>query len=128
MDKENKKFRQKARQVWNQKVRALVDFVKRKDKRVQAWKTEQERILKEKEEALLKKQAEDKAKRLSERKKLYEEAKITKPRLTEENLEQLEVGRKSVFGCVKGLMWNLVIATGVMDGGRVQRRRRFVRE
>ena len=91
MDKENKKFRQKARQAWNQKVRALVDFVKRKDKRVQAWKAEQERILKEKEEALLKKQAEDKAKRLSERQKLYEQLKKTKQRLTEENLEQLEV-------------------------------------
>ncbi|CAG7834323.1 unnamed protein product, partial [Allacma fusca] len=90
MDKENKKFRSKAKQEWNQKVRALVDFVKRKDKRVQAWKTEQERILKEKEEALKQKQAEEKALRLKERKKLFEAVKSHKEKHNKDNADQLE--------------------------------------
>jgi len=75
MDKENKKLRTEAKKDWNQRVRALVDFVKRKDKRVQAWKTEQDIRLKEKEAVLAKKVAEDKARRQEERRQIWESSK-----------------------------------------------------
>ena len=72
MDKENKKFRTEAKRAWNQRVRALVDFVKRKDKRVLAWKIKHDTELEEKKAALARKSAEDKALRLKERKKIFE--------------------------------------------------------
>ncbi len=74
MDKENKKLRSEAKKDWNQRVRALVDFVKRKDKRVVAWKLKCESELEEKKAALAKKDADDRARRLEERKKLFESA------------------------------------------------------
>lgn len=91
MDKENEKVRKAHRQAWNQKVRALVDFVKRKDKRFIAWKAEQERLQKEKEEAMKKKEAELKASRAKERQKLYEQVKHSKVKHVEENKDKLEV-------------------------------------
>lgn len=78
MDKENKKIRTDGKKAWNREVRALVDFVKRKDKRVQAWKALQEVRLKEKEEEISKKAKEAKSKRLAERKKLLESVKSHK--------------------------------------------------
>lgn len=89
MDKENKKIRSEAKKDWNQRVRALVDFVKRKDKRVQAWKAEQELKLKEKETMLAKKFADDKAKRLEERRKLLEAAK--KGEVAHDGKDQIQV-------------------------------------
>jgi DnaJ family protein A protein 5 len=78
MDKENEKIRKDAKKAWNREVRALVDFVKRKDKRVQAWKLLQEVKMKEKEAEIARKAEEEKAKRLAERKKMLESAKKTK--------------------------------------------------
>lgn len=75
MERENKKIRQEAKKAWNQQVRALVDFVKRKDKRVQAWKSEQEVLRKEREVAVAKKMQEEKTKKLAERKKTLEALK-----------------------------------------------------
>jgi DnaJ family protein A protein 5 len=92
MDKENKKLRQDARRDWNQRVRALVDFAKRKDKRVHAWKLEQEVKMREKEEALAKKIAEDRTRRLLERKELLASVKKERGRNTSnsENHAQLK--------------------------------------
>ncbi|CAL8078053.1 unnamed protein product [Orchesella dallaii] len=75
MERENKKVRTEAKKAWNQQVRALVDFVKRKDKRVQDWRAKQEAARKEKEAAIAKKMQEEKTKNLAERKKALESLK-----------------------------------------------------
>jgi len=79
MEKENKKIRSAARMAWNREVRALVDFVKRKDKRVQAWKAAQEVILKQKAEEAAKREQALREKQRAERKKIIETAKKLKP-------------------------------------------------
>jgi DnaJ homolog subfamily A member 5 len=38
MEKENKKFREKARKARNEQIRTLVAFVRKRDKRVEAYK------------------------------------------------------------------------------------------
>jgi Sec7-like guanine-nucleotide exchange factor len=38
MEKENKKFREKARKARNEQIRTLVEFVRKKDKRIEAHK------------------------------------------------------------------------------------------
>ncbi|ODM95919.1 DnaJ subfamily C member 21 [Orchesella cincta] len=75
MERENKKVRAEAKKAWNQQVRALVDFVKRKDKRVQEWRAQQEVLRKEKEAAVAKRMQEEKTKKLAERKKALESLK-----------------------------------------------------
>lgn len=75
MERENKKVRSEARKAWNQQVRALVDFVKRRDKRVQEWKNQQEALRKEKEAAATIRMQEEKKKKLAERKKTLDSLK-----------------------------------------------------
>lgn len=91
MDKENKKIRTEAKKGWNREVRALVDFVKRKDKRVQAWKVLQEVKLKQKQDELAQKEKEAKAQRLAERKKLLDSAKTNKKSSEEHHNPVLKV-------------------------------------
>ncbi|OXA45692.1 dnaJ homolog subfamily C member 21 [Folsomia candida] len=101
MDKENKKIRTDGKKAWNREVRALVDFVKRKDKRVQAWKALQEVRLKEKEEEISKKAKEAKSKRLAERKKLLESVKSHKAKnesLHQPVLREMEQWMSNEFG------------------------------
>jgi DnaJ homolog subfamily A member 5 len=38
MEKENKKFREKARKARNEQIRTLVEFVRKRDKRIEAHK------------------------------------------------------------------------------------------
>jgi len=78
MEKENKKFRSEAKKKFNQQVKALVQFVKQKDKRFQAWKKLQEERQKEKEAAVAKKLLEEKDRQRAERKKLLEMARETR--------------------------------------------------
>lgn len=99
MDKENKKIRTEAKKAWNREVRALVDFVKRKDKRVSAWRTLQEERRKEKEAELARKEQEAKKKRLEERKKLLETAKSKKDaKVAPEALKEMEQWMSAEFG------------------------------
>jgi hypothetical protein len=91
MDKENKKIRTDAKKAWNREVRALVDFAKRKDKRVHAWKTLQEIKLKQKEEELAKKVKQPTDQRLAERKRLLESVKSHKKQNEEQHNPVLQV-------------------------------------
>lgn len=78
MDKENEKIRRDAKKCWNREVRALVDFVKRKDRRVIDWKIQEKAKLNLKQKELAKKAEESKFKRLAERKELLESVKSQK--------------------------------------------------
>lgn len=44
MEKENKKFREKARKARNEQIRTLVEFVRKKDKRIEAHKVNNDLI------------------------------------------------------------------------------------
>lgn len=80
MERENKKVRTEAKKAWNQQVRALVDFVKRKDKRVQQWRAQQETLRKQKEAEVARKMLEEKKKKLADRKKTFESLKMERER------------------------------------------------
>lgn len=69
MEKENKKKRDAAKKEWNEKVRQLVSFVRKRDKRVQARKKQMEEIAAEKAKQhaeRLEKQRIDRAKQVHE--------------------------------------------------------------
>lgn len=91
MDKENKKIRTEARKAWNREVRALVDFVKRKDKRVQAWKVELEAKVKQKQEEIARKTQIAKDKRLAERKEMLKAVKSRKRVMEQEHTSVVQV-------------------------------------
>ncbi|KAH7316314.1 hypothetical protein KP509_21G087900 [Ceratopteris richardii] len=77
MEEENKKIRSKARREFNEAIRNLAAFVKKRDKRVLERQVEVQRIEKEKEEIRkARRRREEEEKRMKAR--LYEEAAWTK--------------------------------------------------
>lgn len=98
MEKENKKIRQKARKERNEEIRALVAFVKKRDKRVQEYSKKLEaKILenRQKQEQL------SKQRRLEHKKKLNEsqtQAEWTKFDNVKNELEEIEKHVAEHFG------------------------------
>ena len=89
MEKENKKIRDAAKKKRNEEIRALVAFVKRRDKRVEAHKKLVEVKLEEKR----KKSAEHRKKQLAERRKeaeSYKESNLFSVADLEEELKNIE--------------------------------------
>ncbi|KAL2935419.1 DNAJ protein JJJ1-like protein [Bienertia sinuspersici] len=87
MEEENKKVRKKAKKEFNETVRGLAEFVKKRDKRVidMVVKKEKERE-KKREEEMAKKKAKERER--LERARMYEEPEWTK--VEEEEVEGLE--------------------------------------
>ncbi|RKP38843.1 hypothetical protein BJ085DRAFT_13318 [Dimargaris cristalligena] len=50
MEKENRKLRESARKTYNDTVRSLITFVKKRDPRIQAWNAEQQELQRQREE------------------------------------------------------------------------------
>ncbi|XP_018915010.2 uncharacterized protein [Bemisia tabaci] len=95
IDKENKKVRDKARKQRTEEVRALVAFVRKRDKRVQA----QLEITKMKAEENKKKMEEHRLKKIKEQNKAllnYKESEWSK--LSEHELKNIEATVNSEFG------------------------------
>ena len=97
MEQENKKLRDQAKKARNEEVRALVAFVKKRDKRVQAYKKKLEeraaevaRLAKERKEQSRK----DRLKALEG----YKEADWSAATALEKDLENLEAGYADEFG------------------------------
>lgn len=97
IEKENKKFRDKARKERNEEIRNLVAFVRKRDKRVQAWS----KVLEEKAKENLKKSEEDRLRKLKERKdelENYKESEWAKFSNVENDLKQIEENLAKEFG------------------------------
>eukprot|EP01018_Ginkgo_biloba_P014139 Gb_36905 [translate_table: standard] len=87
MEEENKKLRRKARREYNEQVRQLAEFVKKRDKRVLERQLEKSREQKEKE-VRLKLRREQLVKEKLEKARLYEEEAWTKLAESEEEESQ----------------------------------------
>lgn len=97
MEKDNKKIRDAAKKERNEEVRALVKFVRKRDKRVKAYLE----ILKEKDEERKRITEQKRAEALREREKMFEEYKEESwASLSglEEDLVQMNVHLDSEFG------------------------------
>lgn len=97
IEKENKKVRDKAKKERNEEIRNLVAFVRKRDKRVQAWN----KMLEEKSKQNVKKVEENRAKQIEERRKQmkdYKESEWLKFSNVENGLKQIEEHLDQVFG------------------------------
>ncbi|XP_010695209.4 DNAJ protein JJJ1 homolog [Beta vulgaris subsp. vulgaris] len=99
MEEENKKLRKKAKREFNETVRGLAEFVKKRDKRVidMMVRKEKEREKKREEELARKKERE---REKLERARLYEEpdwAKVKEVEVIEEEEENEEEDRKEFY-------------------------------
>ncbi|KAL0267764.1 UNVERIFIED_CONTAM: hypothetical protein PYX00_009939 [Menopon gallinae] len=97
LEKENKKVRDKAKKERNEEIRNLVAFVRKRDKRVQAWSQH----LEEKAKASLKKSEENRLKTINERRKLlknYKESEWSKFSNVENDLKLIEENLAKEFG------------------------------
>ncbi|CAM1325383.1 DNAJC21 (predicted), partial [Pycnogonum litorale] len=89
MEKENKKLRDQAKKKRNEEVRTLVEFVRKRDKRVQAYR----KVLEEKAALNAKKTAENRKKQLQERQKMlegYQESEWSSMSTLEADLKEIE--------------------------------------
>ncbi|KAI4340142.1 hypothetical protein MLD38_025008 [Melastoma candidum] len=87
MEEENKKVRKKAKREYNETVRGLVEFVKKRDKRVILRKKEEEERRKKKEEERERERKEKLEREKAERARKYEEAEWTR---VEDDVEEWE--------------------------------------
>ncbi|GAB6022307.1 DnaJ sub C member 21 [Chamberlinius hualienensis] len=97
MEKENKKFRDAGKKKRNDEVRALVAFVRKRDKRVQANRKK----LEERAAENARKAEDNRRRQLEERKKqleTYQESEWASMSSLSKELEQLEVNVSSQFG------------------------------
>lgn len=97
MEKENKKLRDQAKKKRNEEVRALVAFVRKRDKRVHAYR----KILEERAAMNLKKTEEMRRRQLQERQdnlKNYSESGWSAMSTLESELQQIEKSLNKQFG------------------------------
>lgn len=97
MEKENKKLRDQAKRIRNEEVRQLVAFVRKRDKRVQAYK----KILEAKVAENTRKMEEQRRKQILEREKNFEnfkETEWTSMSKLEGNLQEIEAHLDKEFG------------------------------
>lgn len=97
MEAENKKLRDAAKKERNEEIRALVKFVKKRDKRVQEYKKK----LEERAEEIARKSKENRDRQLKESQKLLENYKETEWSSTsalEDHYKQLEANYADEFG------------------------------
>lgn len=97
IEKENKKVRDKAKKQRNEEVRNLVAFVRKRDKRVQAWN----KLLENKAKENQKKSEENRIQKMQERRsqmKDYKESEWLKFANVENDLKQIEENLAKEFG------------------------------
>lgn len=97
IEKENKKVRDKAKKERNDEIRNLVKFVRKRDKRVEAWS----KVLEEKAKENLKKSEEHRRKKIMERKselENYTESEWSKFSNVEKDLKHIEESIAKEFG------------------------------
>ena len=97
MEQENKKLRDKAKKERNEEVRALVAFVKKRDKRVQAYKKKLEERAAEVARLAKEKKEESRKQRLTSMED-YKEAAWSSAAALENDLKNLEAGYADEFG------------------------------
>ncbi|XP_033636350.1 dnaJ homolog subfamily C member 21-like [Asterias rubens] len=97
MEKDNKKLRDAAKKEWNEEVRALVSFVRKRDQRVQAYR----KLLEEKNAERARLDAEKRKKERIEREKQFEEYAKQGAEVRakmEKDLREMEAALQEEFG------------------------------